>query len=137
MRKSVEKEKEVLDLGEVTKLYATYALQEKEAKKGGEKYKKMILDYASENRGTFGKTLELPNGVKVEVRSSEKAKWNDNKISVQWLSMAIDAELGDAISVDIDAKEIGKIELDADQMNLLSAIEYESETKESMAVYVN
>ena len=137
MRKSVEKEKDVLGLGEFTKLYATYSLQEKEAKKAGERYKKMILDYAALNRELFnGKTLELPNGIRVELREALKAKWDVDSVSLEWLEKALNLDLGDAISVEIDPKIVfmGK-ELSDSQQELLDAIEYITEVKETMAVY--
>jgi hypothetical protein len=137
MKKETKKEV-VMTIEDATKLYATYARQEKEAKKSGEKYKKHIIDYAEANRAAFsGKTLDLANGVRVELRETIKATYNADSVTCEWLDGAIDKGLGDAVSVNIDAKKISKMALDADQDCLLEDIDFEIEVKETMAVCVN
>jgi hypothetical protein len=133
--KRVSETQETLTIHEATKLYALYAKQEKEAKEAGEKYKKEIIRYATMNRPTFlGKTLELPNGIRVELRETLKAKYNEEDITHDWLGRAIDNSLGNAVTVKIDPKVIDKIKLSDTQECILDEIEYETETGEIMAV---
>jgi hypothetical protein len=137
MKKSDVK-KEAINIDEITKLYVTYASQEKETKKKADEYKEQILCYANENRKSFnGKTLELPNGVRVEKRETEKANFTEDEITVDWISDALDNNLGDAIEIKINPKEIKKLNLNGSQQEILGSINYEVEVKETLAVCVS
>jgi hypothetical protein len=129
--------KKELAIEEITQLFKTFANAEKTAKESAEPYRKMILDYAVENQDEFdGKTLKLPNGVRVEIRVTEKASFNDDACTVEWLHRAITEGLGDAISVKIDNKVIGDFHTVPVQ-RLLKEIGYQTVEKESYAICLN
>ncbi|MDR2286956.1 MAG: host-nuclease inhibitor Gam family protein [Prevotellaceae bacterium] len=129
--------KKSLTIEEITQLYRTYADAEKTAKESAEPYRKLILDYAREHPDKFdGRTLKLPNGVRVEIRVTEKSEFDEGKVSLEWLSDAIDAGLGDAVSVKIDGKALGT-KLDKSQNALLKKIGYATVEKETYAVCIN
>jgi hypothetical protein len=125
MKKSILKEnvEDVQNIEETTKLYATYVAQEKEAKSKAERFKTRILDYAGANADKFdGKTLTLPNGVRVENRTTLKADWNSDAVDVAWVMKACAAELDEAITIKIDPKELPETlgELQAETLNEIS-----------------
>jgi glycerate-2-kinase len=129
---------EVMSIEEITRLYLVDYHKEKEAKKGTDKYKKMILEYAEKNRRAFKEgVLELPGGnVSVEIRKTWKGGYNEDSATLDWLNSALDADLGDAIEVTIDTKNIAERALNAEQQQLLDAISFVKEEKETLAVRV-
>ena len=133
MKSTKKVKKEAVNIEEIAKLYRTFALEEKEAKGKADEYKKQIVEYALTHPEKFdGKNLLLPSGVRVEIRTSVKPSWSDDACTLEWLSKAIDAGIGDAISVKIDHKTLP--EPDEKQKKLLNAIGYCTEEKETYAV---
>ena len=133
-KNQVEEKKEI-NINEVTKLFQSYKVTMDEAKENVEIYKKQILEYADKNPDSFdGRTLSLPNGVKVEVRISEKAKYDENACTLDWLGKAINVGIGDVVSVKIDNKKLAEIKLNKKQLALLREVDYSTEECQIMAV---
>jgi len=137
MKVQKQTKKEAINIAEATKLYATYAAQQKELEAKAKEYKEKILCYAAENLKDFkGKTLELPNGVRVEKRVTEKAVYVEDAIDINWLEDAMDYDIAKAIFIKLDAKEMGKLHFSEYERALLDKIDFSVEFKETFAVCV-
>jgi len=134
-RSDTEKVKK-MTIEETCQLYKKHATEAKTATKQAEPYKKDIIAFAKEHARDFnGKTLALPADMRVESRVKTEAKWKPELLDYDWLGDAIDAGLGGIIKVSIDVSEVPSI-LTPRQSKLLAQIKYETEEKESFAVYV-
>jgi len=136
MKKRIAEEKK-MNIEEVAELFKTHEERKKEAEAAAKPYKEQLLQYAKENPTRFdGNTLQFPNGVRVELRESDKPRWSEDAVDLDWVSDAIDAGIGEAVSVGIDAKKI-PAKPNKEQKALLKEIEYKVERVQTFAVYAN
>jgi hypothetical protein len=134
MKKRVAEEKPI-NIDEVAELYKTYEGRKKEAEAAAKPYKEQLLGYAKENPGRFdGNTLTFANGVRVELRESAKPEWDEDAVDLTWVSDAIDAGMGEAVSMSIDAKKL-PVKPDKEQKVLLKEIGYGVDKVKTYAVY--
>ena len=129
-----KREKKELNINEVAELYKNYTLAQKENEAAAKPYKEALLDYATEHPDEFiENTLTFANGVRVELRTGEKPKWNDDAVDLDWVGDAIDAGMGEAVTLSIDAKKV-PAKPTAVQKKLLKEIAFKLEKKETLAV---
>ena len=136
MKKRVVEEKK-MNIEEVAELFRTYEERRKDAEASGKPYKEQLLGYAKENPDRFdGNTLLFTNGVRVELRESDKAQWNDDAVDLDWVNDAIDAGIGEAVSMSLEAKKL-PAKPTKEQKALLKEIEYRVDRVLTYAVYAN
>lgn len=134
-KRVVEQQEKAISITEVAELYKGYAQKAKEADAAAKPYKEQLLMYAKENPEKFdGNTLCFINGVRVELRESDKPKWNDEAVDLTWVSDAIDAGMGESVSLSIDAKKL-PAKPTKEQKALLKEISYKVERAQTYAVY--
>ncbi len=115
--------KEAFDLEACTAAYAELQKQIDALTKEQKPLKEQIVQYAKEHTGDFdGKTLPLPNGIKVETMTRLKGTYDEAKISTQWLEQMVQAGGGSLLSVDIDTK--ASLEADEKVATLLEQVDY-------------
>ncbi|MDR1155821.1 MAG: hypothetical protein LBL04_14035 [Bacteroidales bacterium] len=138
MKKRVVEEKEKkMSIEEVAELYRGHAQRAKEADAAAKPYKDLLTAYAKENPDRFdGSTLQFANGVRIELRESDKPKWNDEAVDLTWVSDAIDAGMGDAVSMGINCKKL-PAKPNKEQKALLKEIAYRVEKSQTYAVYAD
>jgi len=120
---------------EIAKLYYLHASKSTAEKKDAETYKDDLIAYAKANPALFsGKELKFDCGVRIERREGVKSEYN-NDVSLNWLSRAIDAGLGDAINVTIDFKKLPET-LDKTQKKSLKEIDFKLTETETFAVCI-
>ena len=86
--------------------------------------KERLIAHAKENPDLFvGSQIRHDNGVVVRRSSRVTPKWNDNKVSVEWIEKMLNTESADAISISIDHKKLSQS--DVSTTRLLQEINYE------------
>ena len=86
--------------------------------------KERLIAHAKENPSLFvGSQLRHNNGVVVKRSSRVTPKWNDNKVSVEWIEKMLNTESADAISISIDHKKLSQSDVSTTQ--LFHEIDYE------------
>ncbi len=86
--------------------------------------KERLIAHAKENPDLFvGSQIRHDNGVVVKRSSRVTPKWNDNKVSVEWIEKMLNTESADAISISIDHKKLSQSDVSTTQF--LHEIDYE------------
>jgi hypothetical protein len=135
MKKSSSKKEATITIEEVAQLYKHFSFIAKENMEAAAPYKADLLAYAAEHPESFdGNTLKFANGVRVELRESEKPKWDNDAVSYEWVGEAIDADLCDALILSINAKGLPK-KPTIEQKILLREIGFKVEQVQTYAVY--
>ena len=124
---------QALDINACTAEYAELQRQIDALTKQQKPLKEQIVQYAKDHSDDFeGRTLPLPNGIKVEQVTRYKSSFDEAKISTEWLEQMVEAGGGTLVSIDIDAK--ASLEADEKVETLLESVDYFVEQQDSYRV---
>ena len=133
-KKAVEAPKATINIEQWANLYESYYTQIKRIEKQMKEAKDELLKYAKEHRAEFDNNqLRFPNGVYVECRNRMTDNYEEEAMSLDWLSRFVENGGGDLVLVKFDTKKTSELQKQS-LVDLLNEIGYDIEIKESLAV---
>ena len=113
-----------IDINAVAAEYKTLQGQSKAIEPQLKQCKEQLIAHAKDNPALFqGNLLRHANGTTVKKAARVTPKWNDEKVSIEWLESMLDTASAGAISISIDHRKLK--EGDPQTALLLAQIDYE------------
>ena len=125
-----------VDINTVAEEYKEAYTQTKALEPTLKEKREVLISHAKDNPALFvGNLLRHDNGTTIKKATRITPKWDEDKVSIDWLEAMLATNSAEALSISIDYKKLKRD--DPDTAKLLAAIAYEEQLSTIWSVSVS